>query len=321
MRYGAKKRKSISTLLLISVIVYFFLTVFWKYFGPAVLAFLFLMAVIPAMDRLGCRWRVRRGAAAYLIVLMIIVILTGGVCFGLIPFFQHCDFSWCARFWSQEYVQKAVIWLQEKAGGELTDLSFWAARALGGFLFYLGAFAMSVFLMAGLYDRIVDGMEQLVGGKLLLELCRDVLDYGKAYMKTQSILMVLMWVIICPVLWLMRVQGGLLWGMAAGIFDFLPVFGIGFVMIPLTLWQFLQKNTAAAIVCVVLYFVCSILRELLEPKLLGDSLRLPALGMWISIFAGLQLFGASGIFKGPVAYLLIDAAYRRVSVSKEESGE
>lgn len=321
MGHGAgRKKRSIGTLLLITVIVYFFLTIIWKYFGPVILAFLFLMAVNPALDRLGRRWRVRRGAAAYLVLLIIIVILTYGVCFALLPCLRCCDFGWCVRLWNQEYVQKAIVWLREKGLGDMTEVSFAAVRWVGRLLFYFGAFALSAFLMAGLYDRIVEGLRGIAGGKLVLELCGDVLSYGRAWLKTQGILMLVMTAVLCPALWLIGIPGGIFWGLAAGFLDFLPVFGIGSVMIPLALWQLLQKNMAAAIACVVLYFVCSILRETLEPKLLGGSLRLPALGMWMSVFAGLQLFGASGIFKGPVAYLLIDAAFRRVSAPGKESG-
>ena len=101
-------------------------------------------------------------------------------------------------------------------------------------------------------------------------------------------------------------------GILAGVLDFFPVFGTGIVLVPTALWQFLEKDYIPGIVCSILFVVCAVAREILEPKFLGHATKLPSIGIWISIYAGIQLFGVSGIFKGPIGYLLICTIYERL---------
>ena len=101
-------------------------------------------------------------------------------------------------------------------------------------------------------------------------------------------------------------------GILAGVLDFFPVFGTGIVLVPTALWQFLEKDYIPGIVCSILFVVFAVAREILEPKFLGHATKLPSIGIWISIYAGIQLFGVSGIFKGPIGYLLICTIYERL---------
>lgn len=305
------------TLLLISAIVYFFLAVIWRYFAPLIFAFLILLAVEPGLSKWSGKLGIGRKPIAYLFLILIIVSVALCVWFGLIPYLEGCDFSWCEELLEHPWVAKTVTYLQENGMGPIAEWSKTAVEIGSKVLFNIGAYGLSVFLLAGVFTKLKNKMEQNSEGKLLLGISADIISYAKAYLKTQGKLFLIMCLLCIPTLTFSGIQAGWLLGILAGILDFFPVFGTGIVLIPTALWQFLEKDYIPGIICVVLFLVCAAAREFLEPKFLGHATKLPSIGIWISIYAGIQLFGASGIFKGPIGYLLICTIYERLSSKKE----
>ncbi len=306
------------TLLLIAAIVYFFLAVVWRYFAPLIVAFLVLLAVEPSLSKWSSRLRIGRKPLAYLSIVCILISLAVCIWFGLIPYLQTCDFSWCSKILEHHWVQKLCVYFQEKGLGTVAEWSTSFIQLSSKIMFNIGAYSLSIFLLAGIFGRVKAKMEQNKEGRLLLWISKDIISYLKAYLKTQGKLFLIISVLCIPTLTFSGIQGGWILGILAGVLDFFPVFGTGIVLVPTALWQFMEKDYIPAIICGVLFIVCAIARELLEPKFLGSAIKLPSIGIWISIYAGLQLFGASGIFKGPIGYLLICTVYERLQ-KKEES--
>ena len=316
-----KTKRPYFTLLLISAIVYFFLAVIWRYFAPLIVAFLILAAVEPGLSKWSSKLKIGRKPVAYIFLVFIIASVALCVWFGLIPYLQGCDFSWCYELLDHPWIIKAVTYMQEHGMVPVAEWSQTAIRISSKVLFNVGAYGLSVFLLAGVFAKMKNKMEQQSEGRLLLGVSKDVIDYGKAYLKTQGKLFVIICLICIPGLMLSGIQGGWLLGILAGILDFFPVFGTGIVLVPTALWQFLEKDYLAGAVCSGLFLVCAVLREILEPKFLGKAIKLPSIGIWISIYAGIQLFGTSGIFKGPIGYLLICTIYRRIRCQDRPSEE
>lgn len=300
------------TLLFIAAIVYFFLAVIWRYFAPLIVAFLVLLAVEPSLSKWSGRLRIGRKPLAYLSIVCILASLAVCIWFGLIPYLKSCDFSWCAEMLKHPWVQKVCAYFQENGLGTVAEWSTSLIQLASKIFFNIGAYSLSIFLLAGIFGKVKDKMEQNKEGKLLIWISKDVISYAKAYLKTQGKLFLIISIICIPGLMLSGIQGGWALGLLAGVLDFFPVFGTGIVLVPTALWQFMEKDYIPAIICVILFIVCAVARELLEPKFLGNATKLPSIGIWISIFAGLQLFGASGIFKGPIGYLLICTIYERI---------
>ncbi len=311
-------KKPYFTLLLITAIVYFFLAVIWRYFAPLIVAFLILVGVEPGLSKWSSKIGVGRKPLAYIFLVMIIAGLFLCIWFGLIPYLKCCDFSWCGEILKHPWVVKAVTYLREHGIGPVAEWSKGAVQIGSQLLFNIGAYGLSIFLLAGVFTRLKKRLENNTEGRLLLEVSKDIITYLKAYLKTQGKLFIIMCLLCVPTLTFSGIQAGWLLGILAGVTDFFPVFGTGIVLVPTALWQFLEKDYVTGIVCAILFIVCAAVREILEPKFLGNAVKLPSIGIWISIYAGIQIFGASGIFKGPIGYLLICTIYDRVS-NKEES--
>ncbi len=300
------------TLLFIAAIVYFFLAVVWRYFAPLIVAFLVLLAVEPSLSKWSGRLRIGRKPLAYLSIVCILGSLAVCIWFGLIPYLKSCDFSWCADMMEHPWIKKMCAYFQENGLGTVAEWSTSLIQLASKIFFNIGAYSLSVFLLAGIFGKVKSKMEQNKEGKLIIGISKDVITYIKAYLKTQGKLFLIISLLCIPTLMFSGIQGGWVLGILAGVLDFFPVFGTGIVLVPTALWQIMERDYIQAVVCGVLFVVCAVVRELLEPKFLGSATKLPSIGIWISIYAGLQLFGAGGIFKGPIGYLLICTIYERI---------
>ncbi|MDE7231925.1 MAG: AI-2E family transporter, partial [Lachnospiraceae bacterium] len=64
-----------------------------------------------------------------------------------------------------------------------------------------------------------------------------------------------------------------------------------------------------AVVCLVVYVICSFIRELLETKLIGKRVGVPPIAILLSLYAGIKLFGIWGIIAGPLGFVIIYQAF------------
>lgn len=178
-------------------------------------------------------------------------------------------------------------------------------KTVGGIFAYFGITVIAVFLMLKDYEKLVIwllGNEDLDG---IWEVADKVLHYIKTYIKAQGSILLLISTLCGMVLWLLGLEGGLWYGFLTGVMDVLPFIGTGIMLIPLALFQFLKGNYVAAVVVLCLYGGCALLRELLEPKLIGNKVGIWPIGILLAIFAGMRLFGIPGIIKGPISFVII----------------
>ena len=320
MQNGTERqfKKPYLTLLAITAVVYFFLKCIWPLFAPLIVAFLVLVAIEPVLSKWSKRFKIKRKPLAYAFIAITIAGVIAGIWFGLVPYIKGCDFSWCKELLEIPFIQKIYVYLQDNGIGAVASASSSALKIGSKVLFHIGAYGLSIFLLASTFGKLKSHMEKHKEGVLILGISGDIITYLKAFLKTQGKLFLIQTSLCVLVLSVAGIQNGWLIGLLAGVLDFFPILGVGIVLVPTTIWQFMAKNYVAGTICAVLFVACITIREILEPKFLGQAVKLPAIGIWTSIFAGIQLFGASGILKGPVAYLLISTIYRRIQYKEED---
>ncbi|WP_138204187.1 sporulation integral membrane protein YtvI [Haloimpatiens lingqiaonensis] len=93
-----------------------------------------------------------------------------------------------------------------------------------------------------------------------------------------------------------KVKYAVLLSVLCGIFDLLPVLGIGAIYIPLAIIYFLSKNYIGAVGILILYAIVSVIRQVIEPKIVSSSLGLHPVAVLAAIFIGLKANGIGGMF-------------------------
>ena len=107
---------------------------------------------------------------------------------------------------------------------------------------------------------------------------------------------------------------GLIGGVASilaiviAIVDVLPILGTGTVLIPWAIFAFVSSDIRLGIGLLVLYGVTLVVRQLVEPKIVGSTLGIHPLLTLASVYIGLELLGFIGIFAGPLVALFITDA-------------
>ncbi len=94
---------------------------------------------------------------------------------------------------------------------------------------------------------------------------------------------------------------------AIAIFDILPVAGSGGILIPWALIALISGDVGQAIGLIVIYIVISIIRQYIEPKIVGDSLGVNPLVTLAGLYFGLKLFGFMGMFIVPILVMTLKA--------------
>ena len=89
------------------------------------------------------------------------------------------------------------------------------------------------------------------------------------------------------------------------IIDIVPVLGTGTVLIPWAVVSLLNGNYPMAIGLVVMYACITVIRQIIEPKLVAAQLGIPAFLTIVSMFIGSQIFGVIGIFILPITIVML----------------
>lgn len=97
------------------------------------------------------------------------------------------------------------------------------------------------------------------------------------------------------------ISNALLKAGAIAVLDILPILGTGGIMIPWSVISLVMGNTAHGIKLLVIYGIVTVVRNYIEPKIVGAQLGLHPIITLTSMFIGLRLFGFWGLFGLPVA--------------------
>ncbi len=89
------------------------------------------------------------------------------------------------------------------------------------------------------------------------------------------------------------------------IIDIVPVLGTGTVLIPWAVISLLNGNFPLAIGLLVIYGCITVIRQIIEPKLVAAQLGIPAFLTIVSMFIGSQIFGVIGIFILPITIVML----------------
>ena len=101
-------------------------------------------------------------------------------------------------------------------------------------------------------------------------------------------------------LFLLRVPLAPMWGAVIAVVDAFPVLGTGTVLVPWSLVSFLQGDRLIAFGLLGLYGAATVIRTVLEPRLVGKHLGLDPLVTLLALYAGFKLFGFPGMILSPL---------------------
>ena len=143
--------------------------------------------------------------------------------------------------------------------------------------------------------------------KRYLRLLRhDIRNLVGGYFMAQFRIMFVVALIMCIGLWILDVPYFVLVAVLIALLDFLPMFGTGTVLVPWALVKLFTGEFGYAFSLVLLYVITQAVRQLIQPKIVGDSIGLSPLPTLFLLFIGYRVKGLAGMIMAvPVGMLVI----------------
>ena len=163
-------------------------------------------------------------------------------------------------------------------------------------------------------DKIymIDELEHHLPEKWVKEITIHLKQITKTlggYLKAQIILIVISFIISLVGLYIMHFVGlnvgfPLLIALGIGFVDALPILGSGAVMIPWAIFSGFNGELELGISIIVLLFIMSVTRQLLEPKIVSGNIGIHPIFTIIAMYTGFKFIGVIGMFIGPILLIV-----------------
>lgn len=105
------------------------------------------------------------------------------------------------------------------------------------------------------------------------------------------------------------------------IIDIVPVLGTGTVLLPWAAYNLLFGNFGMGVGLLVIYAAITVIRQIVEPKLVANQAGLPAIVTIMAMFLGVRIFGAFGIILLPFTVIILKLLYDEGIFSSKEKKE
>ena len=157
------------------------------------------------------------------------------------------------------------------------------------------------------YDRILAALWRLLPDRWQ-NLCRDIKQYGlnmiRVYIRSYSLLFLLTFTELTIGFLIFQIPHSLLVAVLIAIFDILPVLGTGGVLIPWAVILAVIGNYPLAAGILILYVIITVVRNSVEPRIVGKQIGLHPLLTLIAMFTGVSLAGLPGLILLPMAVMI-----------------
>ena len=200
-------------------------------------------------------------------------------------------------------------------GGAVTNFSVTAVGKLTGLVTALPSVLISAliaviasFFTAVSYDSMKAFLQRNLPAKFTetagyaIRSFRNIIrQYGKSYL----LVMLITFGELTLGLLIIGVRRAILLAALIAIFDIFPVVGAGAILLPWAVISLIQGKTLQALGLLILYVVILVVRQFLEPKVVGKQVGLPPLVTLACMFVGTSLFGAWGLFGLPIGAAIL----------------
>ena len=325
------------------VSVYVFMKYILTLVMPFFLAFCIISAVQPLLRWLEEKLHIRKRIIAVILLVFAVCILSGIVWYvvgklgGQISFltqnmgryenslngFVHSGCQKMEQYLGIDaermedtiflHVNNFTADMEQKALPKLMNKSVFYVKVFAAAAGFLGMTLIATVLLAKDFRKIQADLQKYkwyrVSEEVGIEIGRLAVDYLKAQLTILSVIGGVSGV----ALWLIGIKHGILAGILTGFMDALPFIGTGIVLVPMALWQLIQGKVWQSMAVLLLYVGCILLREFLEPKLIGKQMDIYPVVVLLSIYVGIGLYGLAGVVTGPLSFLLIREIWRKIA--------
>lgn len=141
--------------------------------------------------------------------------------------------------------------------------------------------------------------------KMLLKLKDDGLGTIVKFLRAYSIIICITFLELSLGFLIIGIPHPIIFGALIAVIDIMPIIGTGTVIIPWAVISLLMHNTKVGVGLIILYAVITVVRQTIEPRIVGQQIGLHPLVTLILMYVGAQLMGILGLFLLPIIATLL----------------
>lgn len=150
-------------------------------------------------------------------------------------------------------------------------------------------------------------IRQFIAGQFLGErkgmvakLKNNVVGSLGKFLKAYSIIISITFLELSVGFWILGIPTPFLFGLLVAIIDIMPILGTGAVLIPWSVISLIMGNTKIGIGMLLLYIIITVVRQIIEPKIVGRQIGLHPIVTLMLMYIGAQLMGILGLLILPI---------------------
>ena len=205
-------------------------------------------------------------------------------------------------------ISDAIGEITTSALRRLADGVATVAGAIPQLLLFLLITLISLIYFSLDYDRIIAVAKSILPKKLSAKLSgirENAIGMLGKYLRSYSLLILMTYFMLLVGFLILRVDRAVFLALVVAVLDRLPIIGVGTVLVPWGAFEIATGSTFLGVGLILLFVINAVLRQFLEPKIIGKSLNIHPIITLIMIYAGYSLFGILGLIILPVVAIVV----------------
>lgn len=312
------------------------------FYMPFLIAFIISLMIEPAIKYIMKKTHLTRRTSSIIIFAIVLIIILGSLAWLIITLFSESssllqglndyfgkahqifdNFMTTFDFDKIHLSDEILNVIQNSTGEILNTVSNWIRNSLTGLIevvtslpsiaICIGITVIALYFICVdkiyILDQIEHHLPKLWVKKIGSHL-RDLIKTLGGYLKAEATLILVSFIISLIGLYLLRIIGfnvpyPLLMALFIGFVDALPILGSGTVMIPWAIICGINGDLKLGIAIIVLLIIMSVVRQILEPKLVSKNIGVHPIFTLIAMYTGFKFIGVFGLLIGPIVLIIV----------------
>lgn len=316
------------------------------FYMPFLIAFIIALMVEPVIKKVAKRTHLQRKTSAVLVLALVFAIIVGLLIWGIMALIDEGanllkmindyvgnGYEYAMgiidriKFDDIQISEDVVNMIKTSVSNFLDQASIWISNFLTSMLSKISSIgAVGVYTVITILatyficaDRIyiLDQLEHHFPKEWVKKLSKNIKKISKllgGYLKAQAILIGINFVLVLIGLFAFEIFGlnvgyPLLMALLIAFSDALPILGSGTVIVPWAVICAMQGNLNLAIALMVLFVIISVVRQLLEPKVVSGQIGIHPIFTLIAMYTGFKAIGIMGMLFGPIIIIILKSIF------------
>ncbi len=312
------------------------------FYMPFLVAFIISLIIEPAIKFIMKKTGLTRRVSSIIIFVIVSLLILGTLTWLIITIFSEASslLQGINDYFDKAYIQfqgfissfnfdkihlsdELLQVVQNSTGNVLEAVSNWLRNGLTGLInlvtslpsiaICIGITVIALYFICVDKIYIIDQIEHhlpKVWVKKIWVHAKELIGTLGGYLKAQVSLILVSFVISLVGLYILQfagfnIQYPLLMALAIGFVDALPILGSGSFMIPWAIIVSLNGDINLGIAIIVLLIIMSVVRQILEPKLVSKNIGVHPIFTLIAMYTGFKLIGIIGLLIGPIVLIIV----------------